>query len=75
MLSMEEVTNLNCHKMGSTTVSVKADVATFARNKESVASELGTLARNSALELGGNVVVPVSDIDTGKQSFVVYTCR
>ncbi len=75
MLSMDEVAKQNCHKMGSTTVSVKADVATFARDKEKVATELETLARNSALELGGNVVVPTSEIDMGKQSFVVYTCR
>ncbi len=72
VVSMDEV--VNCNKMGSTTVSVKADVATFARSKEKVRIELETLARNSALDLGGNVVVPVSEIDKGKQSFVIYTC-
>lgn len=65
----------NCHKMGSTTVSVKADVASIARNAEAVRVELETLARNSAIDLGGNTVVPVSQVDKGKQSFVVYTCN
>ncbi len=63
-----------CHKMGSSTVSVKAEIATFARNKEKVRGELETLARNNAIDIGGNVVVPVSEIDRGTQSFVIYRC-
>ena len=70
--TMEELAG--CHKMGSSTVSVKADIASFARNTEKVRSELETLARNNAVDIGGNVVVPVSDINKGSQSFVIYTC-
>lgn len=70
--SAEQV--LNCKKMGSTTVSVKAEVATFAREAKTVQQELATLARNSATDLGGNVVVPVSKVDKGKQVFAIYAC-
>lgn len=72
MASADEV--VKCKKMGSTTVSVKADVATFARDEKKVQQELETLARNSAPHMGGNVVVPVSEIDKGEQSFVIYAC-
>jgi len=65
---------LNCKKMGSSTVSVKAEVATIARDPKTIKQELTTLARNSAADLGGNVVVPVSKIDKGKQIFVIYNC-
>ncbi len=70
--SSEQV--LNCKKVGSTTVSVKAEVATFARDPKKVRQELATLARNSAPDLKGNVVVPVSKVDKGKQNFVIYNC-
>jgi len=70
--SAEDV--VKCKKMGSTTVSVKADVATFARDAEKIQQELETLARNSAPHMGGNVVVPVSEINKGEQSFVIYAC-
>ncbi len=73
VVSKDEVV-VNCKKMGSSTVSVKADVVTFARSKEKIRMDLETLARNSALDLGGNVVVPVSEIEKGKQSFVIYAC-
>jgi len=63
-----------CKKMGSTTVSVKADVATFARDAEQVQLELETLARNSAVKMKGNVVVPDAEIDKGEQHFLIYAC-
>lgn len=70
--SPEQVSN--CKNMGRSTVSVKADVASFARDPKTIRQELTTLARNSAFELGGNVVVPISTIDKGKQIFAIYTC-
>lgn len=70
--SVEQV--LNCKKMGSSTVSVKSEVATIARDAKTVQQELATLARNSAVNLGGNVVVPVSKVDKGKQNFAIYDC-
>lgn len=44
------------------------------RNKERMAEELATLARNTAAELGGNAIVADSDIVDGKQSFIIYNC-
>lgn len=45
------------------------------RNQEKMAEELQTLARNTAVELGGNAVVADSEIVNGKQSFIIYNCQ
>jgi len=72
VLSAPEVQS--CTKKGKTTVSIKADVAGIERNREKVKEELETLARNSAVELNGDTVVPTSKIENGKQTFDVYRC-
>jgi hypothetical protein len=72
VLSAQEVQS--CTKKGKTTVSVKADVAGIERSHEKVKTELETLARNSAVELKGDTVVPASEIKGGKQTFDVYRC-
>ena len=63
-----------CKLLGRTTSTVKWIVATFARNEEKVKTELQTLARNSAIELNGNAIIPVSEISEGKQKFDIYHC-
>ncbi|MFA5628237.1 MAG: DUF4156 domain-containing protein [Thiohalomonadaceae bacterium] len=72
VLSAEEVTK--CKKMGQTTVSLKAKLAGIERNPAKVQEELNILARNSAVELGGDSVVPISEVDNGQQVFAVYRC-
>ena len=72
VLSADEVQS--CTKKGKTTVSIAADVGGIYRSKEKVKEELETLARNSAVDLKGDTVVPASEIVDGKQVFDVYRC-
>lgn len=72
VLGAQEVQS--CTKKGKTTVSVKADVAGIERDYEKVKTELETLARNSAVDLNGDTVVPTSKIEDGKQTYDVYRC-
>ncbi len=65
----------NCDFLGTTTVSVKADVARIKRNEKKVKLELETLARNEAVKLQGDAVVPAGDIFGGTQVFRIYRCR
>lgn len=65
----------SCTKKGKTTVSLKADIAGIERNREKVKKELETLGRNSAAEIGGDTVVPASEIEDGRQTFNVYRCK
>jgi len=64
----------SCRKIGKTTVSVLSKVGFVERSKETMGEELGTLAKNSAASMGGDVIVRVSDIKDGEQSFDVYKC-
>jgi hypothetical protein len=72
VLSAFEVTG--CEKVGVTTVSLLAEVVGVKRSQRKVATELETLGRNSGAEMGGDTIVPVSDIINGEQTFGVYRC-
>jgi len=63
-----------CREAGSTQVSVLDKVAGVRRGYSAVSEELAVLARNSAAQLGGDTVVPTSEIVDGTQSFAVYKC-
>jgi len=64
----------SCKKVGKTTVSLKAKIAGVKRKSDSVEKELNSLARNSAANMGGNMVVSVSEMENGEKSFEVYQC-
>ena len=72
LLSAEEV--VKCERVGVTTVSLLAKVAGVERNPKKVQQELNTLARNSAADVGGDTVVPISKVADGKQTFAIYRC-
>lgn len=66
---------VGCKRLGKTTVSTLAKVVGLNRYQESMQDELNILARNSAGELGGDAVVPISDIKEGRQVFAVFRCK
>lgn len=72
LLSAAEVSN--CRVMGKTTVSLAAKVLGIERHPEDVQNELNMLARNSAVDLRGDTVVPLAPPTNGKQTFSVYRC-
>lgn len=63
-----------CKQVGKTVVSLRDKVAGMARHPDQVQEELNTLARNSAVDLGGNRVVPLAPPADGRQTFAVYRC-
>jgi hypothetical protein len=73
VLNTDEVNK--CEELGTTTVSVKYEVGGFNRNTETMTNELQTLARNSAVELKGDAIVAVSEIEKGAQKYKIYRCR
>ena len=64
----------NCKFAGTTTVSVKS-TAVGDRDMAKIKTELETLARNEAVKLKGDTVVPVTEIKEGEQTFKVYQCN
>lgn len=72
VLDANEVTR--CRVLGQTTASVTDTVAGLKRKEHIIKENLETLARNSASEMGGDTIVPMSKIENGKQTFRVYKC-
>ncbi len=64
----------NCERVGQTTVSVRDRVSLYQRRPAQVEKELANLARNSALEIGGDTIVADGPVDEGRQRFIVYRC-
>ncbi len=64
-----------CSKVSTLTVKTRGNyVGTMKRNPETLAKELTNMARNDAVDVGGDTVVPISQPVDGKQSFDVYKC-
>lgn len=72
ILSSDEVSS--CQKLGQTTSTTKASVAGVSRHPNAITDELNTLARNSAINLKGDTVVPSGEIQDGQQTYLVYRC-
>jgi hypothetical protein len=65
----------DCKRVAKTTASLRSKVMGVERDEDKIKLELETLARNAAVEYGGNVVVPITEIEEGAQSFAVYKCK
>lgn len=68
----EQVTR--CTQLGSVKVSVLDRVGFVARSAAKVATELRALARNSAVDMGGDAIVAAGPVSEGQQSFNIYRC-
>lgn len=65
----------SCKRLGSTTSTTKADLVNIDRSDKKVSSELVTLARNSAVRMGGDTISAESEIsESGVQTFGIYRC-
>ncbi|MDD9890009.1 MAG: DUF4156 domain-containing protein [Gammaproteobacteria bacterium] len=64
----------NCQRLGRAQAQTLSRVVVVERGGERLQEELTRLARNEAGDMGGNVIVPESVIDEGRQSFGVYRC-
>jgi hypothetical protein len=63
-----------CEKLGQTRQTGVSKVGFLDRSSEKVAEELATLARNSAADMGGNAIIPLTQPVGGKQTFAVLRC-
>lgn len=63
-----------CERLGQTTASVRDRVAAVQRRPGRVEEELETLARNSAVDLGGDTIVAEGPVRDGQRRYSVWRC-
>jgi hypothetical protein len=63
-----------CEHLGVASVATLASFGLFDRYAKSIEEELSALARGSAVQLGGNTIVPLGGIVDGRRSYAVYRC-
>ena len=64
-----------CQAKGDTTVTVLSSVAFYTRSAEAVEDNLLKLARNAAIDAGGDTVVKGNSVEYGKRAFSIYRCH
>lgn len=64
-----------CTQLGSVKVSVMDRAGFITRDSAKVARELQMLGRNSAVDMGGDTIVPVGPVSAGAQTFNIYRCQ
>lgn len=64
-----------CQSKGKINVSVLAEVGFISRSNEDVEANLLQLARNAAVDAGGDTVVKEDSPQFGKRTFAIYKCR
>lgn len=71
---VDEQVAVGCKELGTTRVEVLDKVGFISRSSQKVSDELDTLARNAAIDLEGNAVVPSGPLAEGKRSYRVLRC-
>ena len=64
----------SCRELGRTNTTITDSVLGIDRPIEALERELQIMARNSADNMGGDTIVPLTVIDQGRQTFLVYKC-
>jgi hypothetical protein len=64
----------SCRELGKTNASVTNSVVGIDRPLETIEKELETISRNSASKMGGDTIVPLTVVEGGQRTFVVYKC-
>ena len=75
-VSLTETSRIGgCQSKGEITVSVFAEAGFISRSVEAVEANLLQLARNGAIDSGGDTVVKGNSPEFGKRTFAIYKCR
>ena len=66
---------VNCQSIGTTISQVANKIGFVNRSDDKVTEELLTLAKNSAVEMGGDTLVAEGGPSEGTQKFRIYKCQ
>jgi hypothetical protein len=63
----------SCRELGRSNNKVTASLG-IERPADTIEKELRIIGRNSAARMGGDTIVPLTVVENGEQTFVVYKC-
>jgi hypothetical protein len=72
ILEASEVSS--CKHLGQSTASTQEKALGVRRHDKAINNELTSLARNTAVKMGGDTIVAEGPEDGGKQTFLIYKC-
>jgi hypothetical protein len=64
-----------CKSLGRSTLSVLSSVGPLTRSAEAVEENLLQMARNEAIDKGGDTVVKGNSVEYGKRTYEVFKCK
>jgi hypothetical protein len=64
-----------CQSKGGITVSVLAEVGFISRSDDAVEANLLQMARNGAIDAGGDTITKGNSTEYGKRTFAIYKCQ
>uniref|UniRef100_UPI0035AFE0F5 DUF4156 domain-containing protein n=1 Tax=Hylemonella sp. TaxID=2066020 RepID=UPI0035AFE0F5 len=64
-----------CKSLGRTTLSVLSSLGPITRSAEAVEDNLLQMARNEAVDKGGDTVVRGASMEYGKRSYEIFKCK
>ena len=65
----------SCKSLGKSTVSVLSALGPITRSAEAVEENLAQMARNEAVDKGGDTVVKGSSMKYGERTFEIFKCK
>lgn len=65
----------SCKKLGKTIVQAKKSFIGINVPESQLKKELISIARNDAAKMGGDTIIPASEIKDGAQTFNIYLCK
>jgi len=64
-----------CEQLGRTQVQVAHRVGFIPRNEAAIQENLDDMARNQAVQMGGDTIAALDEAEEGRQRFGIYRCR
>lgn len=64
-----------CERLGRTQVQVAHRVGFIPRNEAAIQENLDDMARNQAVQMGGDTIAALDQAEEGRQGFGIYRCR
>lgn len=65
----------SCKSLGRSTLSVLSSLGPITRSAEAVEENLLQMARNEAIDKGGDTVVKGNSVEYGKRTYEVFKCK